>query len=55
MTGLIVLLIFVSIIFYVSTIVIIVCYQRTKARQRRTEKEIYQSRIGSEVILQGKI
>jgi len=49
MTGLIILLIFVLVVFCCGTVAIIVCYQRTKSRQRRAEKETYQSRMGSEV------
>uniref|UniRef100_A0A1I8BIW9 CX domain-containing protein n=1 Tax=Meloidogyne hapla TaxID=6305 RepID=A0A1I8BIW9_MELHA len=42
-------LIFVLVVFCVGTVSIIVCFQRTKNRQRRTEKEIYSQSRASEL------
>lgn len=41
MTGLIILLIFVLIVFCVGAAVIIFCYQRSKNKERKERKEIY--------------
>nr|CAD2171606.1 unnamed protein product [Meloidogyne enterolobii] len=42
-------LIFVLVVFCVGTVSIIICFQRTKGKQRRTEKEIYSQNRASEV------
>ncbi|CAD5232786.1 unnamed protein product [Bursaphelenchus xylophilus] len=42
MTGVFVLLGFVLLVFIIGACAIIICYQRSKIRQRREEKEVYE-------------
>ncbi|CAD5223655.1 unnamed protein product [Bursaphelenchus okinawaensis] len=42
MTGVFVLLAFVLLVFIIGACAIIICYQRSKVRQRREEKEVYE-------------
>ncbi|KAL3071777.1 hypothetical protein niasHT_038845 [Heterodera trifolii] len=43
MTGLMILLVFVLLLLCIGTIVMLICYQRSKVQQRRTEKELYEA------------
>lgn len=42
MTGVFVLLAFVLLVFIIGACSMIICYQRSKIRQRREEKEAYE-------------
>uniref|UniRef100_A0A914I7E4 Uncharacterized protein n=1 Tax=Globodera rostochiensis TaxID=31243 RepID=A0A914I7E4_GLORO len=58
MTGLMILLVFVLLLLCVGTIVMLICYQRSKVQQRRAEKELYEATTarrapGSEVAQSG--
>lgn len=49
MAGVFVLLAFVLLVFIIGACSMIICYQRSKIRQRKEEKEIYEYNNGSQV------
>ena len=49
MAGVFVLLAFVLLVFIVGACLMIICYQRSKIKQRREEKEAYEYGVGSQV------